>query len=257
MRIAAVQFDIAWENKNANYEKVRQLLEAAALPPGSLVALPELFATGFSMNTDSIAEPAGGSTELFLSDLARERHLFVVGGVAVHGKDGRPRNKALAFGPDGQLLALYAKMRLFSPGEEHLHYVAGRSPATFRAGDCTVASFVCYDLRFPELFRQAAATAQPELFIVIANWPDKRSHHWVRLVQARAIENQAYVLAVNRIGTDPHSVYCGRSLVADPHGEIVADAGGDETALTAEVDLASLRQYRQGLPFLRDMTVTA
>ena len=123
----------------------------------------------------------------------------------------------------------------------------------FRWGECGVAPLVCYDLRFPELFREAAAACRPELFVVIANWPEKRISHWVRLLQARAIENQAYVLGVNRTGRDPYSAYPGRSLVADPQGEIVADAGGGEGWVSASLDLANLRKYREGLPFLDDL----
>ena len=124
---------------------------------------------------------------------------------------------------------------------------------TFQAGEWTVSPFICYDLRFPEIFRTAAASHRPELYVVIANWPEKRILHWVRLLQARAIENQAYVVGVNRIGTDPYYHYPGRSLILDPHGEIVADAGADEGVLRACLDLASLRKYREGLPFLKDM----
>jgi predicted amidohydrolase len=108
-------------------------------------------------------------------------------------------------------------------------------------------------LRFPELFRQAAASQRPELFLVIANWPEKRIAHWVRLLQARAIENQAYVAAANRIGTDPFYNYPGRSLIIDPSGEILADAGSGEGWIQADLDLAMLKKYREGLPFLADL----
>ena len=253
MNVIALQFDIAWEDKSANFAKVSRLLSRAAPQKDSLVVLPEMFATGFSMNTAKIAEDHGGETEQFLAATAKELGVFLVGGAALRGRDGRARNQALAFSPAGELLAGYAKMRPFTPGGESEHYVAGERSTAFRWGECAVAPLICYDLRFPELFRQTAAALQPELFVVIASWPEKRILHWARLLQARAIENQAYVVGVNRVGNDPYYHYCGRSLCVDYNGDILADAGEREDWLRAELDLATLRQYRQGLPFLADM----
>ncbi len=253
MQVVALQYDIAWENKPANFEKVRQLLAKAAPEKQALVVLPEMFATGFSMNAEAMAEAYGGQTEQFLAQTAKQFGIYLMGGAAMRGRDGRARNKALVFSPAGELLAFYAKMRPFTPGGESEHYLAGEQPVTFRWADCTVSPFVCYDLRFPELFRQAAAAKQPEVFTVIASWPEKRILHWVRLLQARAIENQAYVIGVNRIGNDPYYQYVGRSIIVDAHGEILADAGASEGCISAKLDLDTLRKYRQGLPFLADM----
>lgn len=116
-----------------------------------------------------------------------------------------------------------------------------------------MALFICYDLRFPELFRAAALGAAPELYLVIASWPDKRIAHWMALLRARAIENQAYVLGVNRVGSDPAHGYNGRSLLVDPWGEVVSDAGAGEGCCAGELDLARLRDYREKLPFLKDL----
>jgi predicted amidohydrolase len=254
VNVIGLQFDIAWENKAANFATVRRWLAQAAPEKGSLVVLPEMFATGFSMDTAKIAEAYGGETEQFLAQTARELGLYLLAGAAMRGRDGRARNKALVFSPAGALHAFYAKMRPFTSGGESDHYVAGEQPVTFSWGDWTVSPFVCYDLRFPELFRHAAARHQPELFAIIASWPEKRILHWVRLLQARAIENQAYVIGVNRAGRDPFYVYKGRSLIADPNGEILADAGENEGWISAQLDLENLRKYRQGLPFLKDMT---
>jgi omega-amidase len=251
--IVGLQFDIAWENKPANFSTVRRLLTQAAPQKDSLVVLPEMFATGFSMNVGLVAEAYGGETEQFLAATATEFGTYLVAGAPMRGRDGRARNKALVFSPTGELMAFYAKMRPFTPGGEREHYVAGDHSVTFQWNEATVAPFVCYDLRFPELFREAAAAHRPELFIVIASWPDKRIHHWVALLQARAIENQAYVIGVNRIGTDPYYTYCGRSLIVDPQGAILADAGAAEGVISAQLDLANLRKYREGLPFLADM----
>ena len=253
MQLACCQFDIAWEDKPANYRRVTDLVRSAKLAPGALFLLPEMFATGFSMNAAAMAEAYGGPTEQFLSQTARELGIYLMAGAAMRGGHGQARNKALVFAPSGELLAFYAKMRPFTPGGESEHYLAGEQPVTFGWADCTVAPFVCYDLRFPELFRQATAARQPELFCVIASWPEKRILHWVRLLQARAIENQAYVVGVNRIGKDPYYQYVGRSLIVDPHGEILADAADREACISATLDLPTLRKYRQGLPFLADL----
>ncbi|HWW00706.1 MAG TPA: nitrilase-related carbon-nitrogen hydrolase [Candidatus Acidoferrum sp.] len=255
MNILALQPDIAWENKPANFEKVRRLLTQAAPEKNSLVILPEMFATGFSMNTGAMAEPAGGPTEQFLAGTAKEFGVCLLGGAVVLGKSGHARNKALVFSSAGELISFYAKMRPFTPGGESEHYTAGEHPTMFRWEECAVSPFICYDLRFPELFRQAAAMHRPELFIVIASWPEKRILHWVRLLQARAIENQAYVVGVNRVGKDPYYRYTGRSLIVDFNGDLMADAGETEGWCQARLDLGALRKYREGLPFLQDMDV--
>jgi len=253
MKVIAVQLDIAWENKTANFDKVGRLLTAAAPEKDSLVVLPEMFATGFSMNTAEMAEAYGSGTEQFLAGAAREFGVCLVAGAAMRGRDGHSRNKALVFSPAGELLAFYAKMRPFTLGGEAKHYAAGEKPVVFAWGGWTVAPFVCYDLRFPEVFRVATAAYRPHLFAVIANWPQQRIHHWVRLLQARAIENQAYVVGVNRCGRDPQHVYTGRSMIVDPHGEILADAGDGEGWIAGRLDLNTLEKYRSELPFLADM----
>lgn len=253
MNVIALQLDIAWENKQENFARVTRLLQKAAPVKGSLVALPEMFATGFSMHAEQIAEAYKGETESFLASKAREFGIYVLGGAAMRGRDGRARNKALLFSPAGELAGYYAKMRPFTLGGEAEHYTAGEKPTALSLAGCTMSPFVCYDLRFPELFRQAAAAHRPELFVIIANWPEKRIVHWIRLLQARAIENQAYVVGVNRVGQDPYYTYTGRSLIVDFNGEILSDAGEAEGFIQAQLDLDTLRKYRQGLPFLSDL----
>jgi len=253
MMVIGLQFDIAWENKAANFATVRRLVTAARPEPGSLVILPEMFATGFSMNADAIAEPYGGVTEQFLANIAKEFGISLMAGAVMRGRDGRPRNKCLVFSPAGELKAFYTKMRLFTPGGESKHYTAGEKIIAFSCDDCVVTPFVCYDLRFPELFRRAMVEHNPELFVIIANFPQKRIRHWLRLLQARAVENQAYVVGINRIGSDPIQSYPGHSLIVDPEGEVVVDGGESETVIRAELNFPMLRQYRQKLPFLSDM----
>ena len=249
----ALQPDIAWENKAANYDKVRQLLTRAAPEKNSLVVLPEMFATGFSMNTEGIAEAYGGPTEQFLAETAKAFQVCLIAGAAMRARDGRVRNKALVFSPEGKLEGFYAKMRPFTPGGENQHYTPGERPTGIRVADWMVSPFICYDLRFPELFREAAAAHRSELYVVIASWPEKRIVHWTRLLQARAIENQAYVVGVNRIGEDPFFRYNGHSAVIDYNGDFLANGGEKEGWITARLDLAILRKYREGLPFLNDL----
>jgi omega-amidase len=253
VNIIGIQFDIVWEDKRANFEKVRYLIEQAAPEKDSLAVLPEMFATGFSMNADVIGEPPGGETEQFLSRTAKEFGVCVIGGAAMRGRDGRARNKALVFSPNGELLAFYAKMQPFVPGGEAEHYAAGEKVVAFRWADFVISLFICYDLRFPEIFREAVAAHRPELFVVIASFPDKRINHWQPLLKARAIENQAYVVGVNRIGRDPFHSYNGQSAIFGPQGELLADAEEREGCIRAELDLPALRKYREGLPFLGDM----
>ena len=256
MNVFAIQLDIVWEDKLANFQKIRQLIAEAQPTKGSVVALPEMFATGFSMSAEKIAEAYAGPTEQFLSQVAKEHAVYLVAGAAMRDDQGVARNKALLFGPNGELIGFYAKMKPFSPGGEHEHYIAGKQTVAFRIGEITMAPFICYDLRFPELFRRVTAERQPELFVVIASWPEKRIAHWVRLLQARAIENQAYVVGVNRVGKDPFYNYVGRSLIVDYNGEILTDAGKAEVCIQAPLDLAALSKYRAGLPFLQDLTMT-
>jgi predicted amidohydrolase len=252
MKIFLGQHDIVWEDKAATCARVRTLLTRANVTPGALVILPEMFATGFSMDVAGIAEGSERVAETFLQNTAREFQAYVMGGVVNLNSDGRGRNEAVVFGPDGREVARYCKTQPFAPGGEAQHYVAGPGPQLFDCGGVTVAPFVCYDLRFPEIFRPAGR-AGAQLMTVIASWPDARLAHWVTLLQARAIENQCWVAGVNRVGSDPQFHYSGRSLLVSPLGKIVADAGETEGVATGEIDLAAMAAYRQDKPFLADM----
>jgi predicted amidohydrolase len=248
--IYCVQLDSVWEDKEANFCKVRRLLEERDLK-GALVVLPEMFATGFSSHLAMTLEPPGGPTEAFLREMAQAHECFVLGGVVTPGQEGRGRNEAVAIGPQGELLARYAKMRPFSFGGESEVHERGDGPQLFEWADLNIAPLICYDLRFPEIGREAVR-AGAEVLLYIAAWPIKRQQHWITLLQARAIENQAYVVGVNRCGTDPHFTYSGRSLVVDPHGIIIADAGEQEGVLRAEIDPAIVRDWRAQFPALAD-----
>jgi len=251
MNVFAVQFDIAWEDKPANFRKVKSLLDAATPTPGALVVLPEMFASGFSMNLAATRQGLEREDECFLAGLAREHRVFVAGGVVSHGAGAMGRNEAVVFSPDGALTARYAKIHPFSLGGEAQGHEAGAKIVTFAWGGFVVAPFVCYDLRFPEIFR-AAARDGASLFIVMALWPVKRQQHWLTLLQARAIENQAYVVGVNRVGAEPEFSYAGRSVVVDPHGVIIADAGERECILATAVEPDIVTAWRRDFPALRD-----
>jgi predicted amidohydrolase len=252
MRVLGCQFDIAWENKPANYETVRRLLRQAGPPRDSLVVLPEMFATGFSMNMPSITESPQGETPQFLSQVAREFGVCVVGGVVTPGAGGRGRNEAMAFASDGRELARFAKLHTFTYAGEGEHYECGNDVVLFRCGEWTVSPLVCYDLRFPEIFRRAARRGA-ELFVVIANWPTARIAHWLALLQARAIENQAYVIGVNRCGRTPKLDYEGRSVIVDFQGRLVADAGNGEGVIAADLDRPAFLDWRREFPALADL----
>ncbi|MBM3832653.1 MAG: carbon-nitrogen family hydrolase [Verrucomicrobia bacterium] len=252
MKIFCIQLDIIWENKTANYEKVRRLLDAATVPAGSLVLLPEMFSTGFSMNVAAIREDTPSQTETFLAEIARQHGAFVIGGLVTSGRDNRGRNEAVVIGPEGQRVVRYCKIHPFSFGGESQFYEAGGDIVTFNWHGFTVAPFICYDLRFPEIFR-AAVRRGANLFTVIANWPTKRVQHWTTLLQARAIENQACVIGVNRTGNDPKLAYPGRSLIIDPRGEVLADGRDKEGAVSADADLNQVLSWRDEFPALQDI----
>jgi omega-amidase len=252
MLVACCQLDIAWEDKARNHERVSALLDRDPLPRGALLLLPEMFSTGFSMHVARVSEGPERQSERFLADLARARGLTVHAGLVTTAADGRGQNEAVTFDPSGRELARYRKLHPFSFGGESTHYAAGDRISTYDWQGLTVAPFICYDLRFPEAFR-AATRRGAQLLTVIANWPRERELHWLTLLRARAIENQAFVAGVNRCGADPRLTYGGRSLIIDPRGEILAEAGPDEGLLRAELDLASLTAWRRTFPALADM----
>ncbi len=252
MNISLVQSDVVWENHAANHAKVRALLNDNRPAPGSLVILPEMAFSGFSMNVAAAAQTDALEDEAFLREMATLHQSTIVGGLVSRINDVCGANQALAISAEGIELARYTKLQPFSPVGESESYPGGNEIVTFRWNGFQAAPFICYDLRFPEHFR-AAVKLGVELFIVIANWPVKRHHHWLTLLQARAIENQAFVIGVNRCGTDPSNSYNGRSIVVSPHGHIIGDAGEGERALRARIELDEVRQWREQFPALRDM----
>ena len=252
MDAVAVQFDSIWQDKAANCAKARRLLSNTTIRKGSLVIFPELFSTGFSLDLPTVAEGQERQGESFLAAMARKLSAYLLGGVMTTGPDGRGQNQAVVFDPGGDEVARYAKMHLFSPAGEADCCTVGEQVITFRWGDFTVAPFICYDLRFPEIFR-AAVRKGADLFVVIASWPQQREAHWATLLRARAIENQAYVVGVNRCGSDPNHQYSGRSMILDPRGQTIVEAGNAECIIHCEPSLQQLMEWRNEFPAVRDM----
>lgn len=250
--IYGCQLAIVWESKEANFARVRSLLQRTKPLAGSLLVLPEMFATGFSMNVEAITEGDSSPTTDFLREIAAKWKIYVLGGVVRQNGRGAPSNEALCFAPSGERVARYAKVHLFTPGGEARHYQPGDRLVTFEWQNRIVAPSICYDLRFPEIYRWAAQQ-RAEILVVIANWPVMRHFHWTALLQARAIENQAYVIGVNRCGRDPHFEYAGGSLVVSPHGEILMRGGRREQLFSAELDFAFLAKWRRDFAALKDM----
>jgi len=251
--------DIAWERPDANFEKARDLAAGAEPLPNDLIVLPEMFDSGFSLHTDTTADTKG-DTLAFLRDLARSTGAFVQGARTVlESGDDLATNRASIVSPSGELLAEYAKIHPFSfgrepekfrPGTDILTY-AWTAPDARDAPALEVCPAVCYDLRFPELFR-AGLRKGAHVFALGANWPAERHAHWRALLIARAIENQAFVLGVNRAGADPHLQYAGGSMAVDPKGEILGELGEHEAVLTVEIKPTTLHDWRKKFPAWQD-----
>jgi predicted amidohydrolase len=253
MKVAAIQHDIVWEDAGATRKTVAPMIAAAAAGGARLICLTEMYATGFSMRPERIAEDQGGPNEQFLADQAREHQAWLVASIAQWGEDGRARNNAVLAAPDGRVVR-YAKIHPFSYAREHEHYAAGDRFLTVDIDGLRVTPFVCYDLRFADEFW--AVAARTDLYLVPANWPQARREHWRILLRARAIENQAYLIGVNRVGRVGDLVYNGDSAILDPLGRTLAEAAVGPAVLVADVDPAEVVRVRAEFPFLPDRRVS-
>lgn len=255
MKAHLVQFNIAWENPSANFKKVDQLLSSANLSPNDLILLPEMFDSGFSFAVSRTVDT--GATLSYLTNLAHRTRCTVHGHHTVLESDSKPRNRATILAPDGTILTHYDKIHLFSYGRETEHISPGASLTSYTWNAATVCPAICYDLRFPELFRAAVPAAN--IFALGACWPAARQHHRRTLCLARAIENQAFVLMCNRCGKDPapsSTAYDGHSMIIDPKGEILAEADDSECVLSSEINVADAHAWRTKFPALHDMKFT-
>jgi predicted amidohydrolase len=251
MRVAAIQHDIAWEDPAGSFELVRPMIAEAVAGGADLIAVTEMFSTGFSMNAPLVAEPLDGPGASFLVEQAMTHGVTLVGSVPTrHPSFELPVNLMTVAEPNGDVHH-YAKIHPFTFSGEGEHYSAGSSFLTVGIGGVRCTFFICYDLRFADEFWVNADTT--DLFVIVANWPAARQLHWDTLVRARAIENQAYVLAANRIGTDGNGLdYRGGSTLIDPLGEIIASAHDQPAVVTGEVDPAIVADVRNRFPFAND-----
>ena len=251
LTVAAVQHDIVWEDAAANISALSAEVAAAARSGAGLVVFAEMFTTGFSLAAGRLAEAPDGPTTSFLVGAARQHQVWTAGSVPERTPGfERPTNRFVLAGPDGELHR-YSKIHPFSYGGEHEHFSAGAEPLTAVVGGVRITPFVCYDLRFAYLFWDAAGDT--DCYIVVANWPASRRRHWMALLRARAIENQAYVVGVNRVGVDGNGLgYSGDSLVFDPLGAELASAGDAACTISAAVDPGVVASVRAQFPFLAD-----
>ena len=253
MKIALIQMDIAWESKKVNYARAENFFRRAARESCDIIVFPEMFNTGFSMNISAIAEDETGETSQVLSELAKKYGLNVIAGFAAKTQGRKKlRNLAVAFDRKGAVIATYAKMHPFSFAKEDKYFSSGNTRVIFHIGEVPASVFICYDLRFPEIFRDIARGVQA--IFILANWPGSRRDHWETLLKARAIENQCFVIGVNRTGNDGNGIrYAGASHVFDPMGNDICSGGSKEQFIACEIDPETVTKVRSLLPFLEDM----
>ena len=270
MRISIVQTSLHWENPEAN-----RLMLAEKIAPlkglSDLVVLPEMFTTGFSMNAEVLAESMDGATIHWMRDIATDLNAAVTGSF-ICKSEGKYFNRLVFMQPDGQM-EFYDKKNLFTLASEPEYFVSGKKRLTVAWRGWRICPLICYDLRFPVWSRNSPTPSLPltaersmhpanaenenegyDLLIYVANWPNKRAHHWNTLLTARAIENQCYVAGVNIAGTDGNGYeYSGDSSIIDFSGQQFAHIpDGKEQIATVELSLENLWTYRQQLPFLAD-----
>jgi predicted amidohydrolase len=252
LRIALGEYDTGWRQPEESLDRAALLIREAAERGAELVILPEMCTTGFMMEPSTDAEPVDGPSVRRLGELARESGVHLIAGVATRAMENgveRFYNSAVFITPDGRLAGEYRKQRLFAYAREHESYAAGDRPLVVTAGSARLGIFICFDLRFPELFRPVAPFV--DAIVVVANWPVERESHWETLLRARAIESQAYVAGVNRIGRGGRLEYGGKSVLHDAWGEIVAKSGGTSPAVAA-IDPAEVAKARERFPLVAD-----
>jgi predicted amidohydrolase len=260
MEVALLQTDIVWENKAANLKRAGELIAAL---PGTvrLAVLPEMFNTGFSMHTDTIAEDENGETVGWLSATAKRHNMAIVCSISYRHLKYYFNRLFFVF-PDGSYRT-YDKRHLFSYGREQEYYAAGKERLIVEYEGWRICPLICYDLRFPVWSRNTGCAY--DLLIYVANWPAVRREAWNTLLPARAIENQAYVLGVNRtscLGVETRHAaslqgercYAGDTQVIDFNGTVIAKTGvHHEETLIAGLDLEALRRFRQAFPVWQDV----
>lgn len=239
MKVALTQMDIVWEEKKANKVTCERLVREAAGVGAELIVFPELTLTGFSMNTERLGERVPGETESFFQAISKKYGIAIVFGY-IEKTSKKARNiMEMVYG--GSTLFKYAKIHPFSFGEESLYYEGGDDLAMAEFQGMKIGGLICYDLRFPEVFQALSRSCQ--VICVIASWPEARAEHWKTLLKARAIENQCFILGVNRVGEGGGLSYTHSSYVFDPYGKMIA--GGTSELLYGDVDFQQAEMYRK------------
>jgi predicted amidohydrolase len=254
LRVAALQHDIIWHDRDANFGRLAPMITGAAAAGAQLVLLTETFSTGFSFDTPGIGEPEQGPSAEFLAEQASTHDLWVGGSCpeidpSAPADDQRPSNTFVLAGPGGEFYR-YRKIHPFSHAGEERYVRAGTDFVTVTIDGVRLSLFVCYDLRFSDEFWGLAPDT--DAYLVVANWPEKRRLHWSTLLRARAIENQAYVVGVNRVGNGGGLEYSGDSAIIDPLGEVLAAGSRVETVLLADIDSDHVASTREHFRFMQD-----
>jgi len=247
--ITGIQSSLHWEDKEANLQMFEEKIFSISQPT-EIVVLPEMFSTGFSMQPKKLAEPMDGETVEWMKRIAAKKKIILTGSVIIE-EDRNFYNRLVWVLPTGQI-GYYDKRHLFAYGDEDQHYTAGKKRLIASVKGWKINLMVCYDLRFPVWSRQQG-DFEYDVLIYVANWPERRVHAWTTLLRARAIENQSYVIGVNRTGDDGNKIpYTGESMAVDPMGEILYHKNDEEDVFTVTLDRSDLEKTREKFPFWKD-----
>ncbi|MBM6754541.1 carbon-nitrogen family hydrolase [Lactobacillus alvi] len=245
VKVAMVQMDIEFGNPAKNFSRVGEALEQAKDLGAEVVVFPEMWNTGYDLeNLPSIADRDGRRTKTLVGQLAKQLSLNVVAGSVATLKDGRFYNTTYTFDQTGKVIAEYDKAHRFGPMQEDQYVAAGNQPANYEIANLKSASLICYDLRFPEWWR-TAGTKGVNVYFLPAEWPTSRIEQWEALLKARAIENQAFVIGVNRVGDDPNNHFNGHSMAVAPSGEVLANADEQAGITIVEIDQTAVQEAKQ------------
>ena len=251
MKIGCIQLNMGFGKVEENYERAEKFIREAANQGAEIVVLPEMWNTGYALEKlAELADVNGERTKAFLSSLAKQLGVHIVGGSVSVKRDDKFYNTMYTFNKDGELVGEYSKAHLFRLMDEHLYLEAGSEMNRFALGDIEAAGVICYDIRFPEWLRSHALAGAKVLFVP-AQWPTPRIDHWKTLLQARAIENQCFVIAVNRIAQKVEN-FNGQSMIIQPWGEVLWTGADDEELAIIDVDFSIVDEVRGRIPVYDD-----
>jgi len=252
--IAMLQIDIEFGKPEENRKRVREQFDkiGTLTPKPNIVLLPELWDTGYDLTRlEEIADREGEQARELFRELAQQYEVYIIGGSIANRKAEGTYNTSLVFAPNGEVVHEYSKVHLFRLMEEEKYLQSGEAIESFTLDEMPAFLQICYDIRFPESIRKGAL-AGAEVLFVVAEWPNPRLAHWRQLLIARAIENQMYVVACNRVGSDPNNTFFGHSLIIDPWGEIVAEGGEEEEIVVGTLDRTLVEDVRRRIPIFAD-----